>query len=106
MVVLKVEDLRGVVEDDIIEYLNALGVKSLIKGGIGRPELNEKTTSVCGNSKMVCVVMSYELVDSLFRVISDLKQSLSDVSFIVLLSRKVDSESLYVGALESQSSIS
>ena len=103
MVVLKVEDLRGVVEDDIIEHLKALGVKSLIRGGIGSPAMKEKVTSICGDSKMACVIISYELVDSLFRVISDLKRSLSDTSFIVLLSRKVDPGSLYVGALGSQS---
>ena len=97
---LRVEDLRGVVEDDIVDSLRTLGVKSLIKGGAGCPVLRERARSLGGNAKMACVIMSYEIVDSISQVLDDLRQFLSDTSVLILLSRKVDPGSLYLGVLE------
>ena len=97
---LRVEDLKGVVEDDIVDCLRTLGVKSLIKGGADCPELRERARSLCGNAKMACVIMSYEIIDSIYKSLDDLRQLLSDKSLLILLSRKVDPGSLYLGVLE------
>ena len=100
MDLLRVEDLRGVIEDDIVDCLRTLGVKSLIKGGTGCPVLRERARSLCENAKMAYVIMSYDIADSISQVLDDLRQFLSCTSVLILLSRKVDPGNLYLGVLE------
>ena len=97
---LRVEDLRGLVENDIVDHLMALGVKTLIKGGIRCPVLRERARSLCYSARMTCVILSYVIVDSIPQVLDDLRQLLSDKPILILLSGMVDPDTMYLGALE------
>ena len=88
------------VEDDIVDSLRTLGVKSLIKDGTGCPVLRERARSLCENAKMACVIMPYEIVNSISQVLGDLSQFLSCTSVLILLSWEVDPGSLFLSVLE------
>ena len=97
---LRVEDLRGLIENDIVDHLRILGVKTLIKGGIRCPVLRERAKSLCYSARITCVIMSYVIVDSIPQVLDDLRQFLSDKPVLILLSRKVDPDTIYLGVPE------
>lgn len=101
MAALRVEDLRGTVEDDILDCLKALGVKSIIKSTVRYPQVREEVRSLGSNAKIACLIMPYEVVDSISHVLNDLRQFLSETSVLILLSRKVEPNSIYLGVPES-----
>ena len=101
MAALRVEDLRGTVEDDIVDCLKTLGVKSIIKSTFGYPQVREEVRSLGSSAKIACLIMPYDVVDSISHVLNDLRQFLSETSVLILLSRKVEPNSIYLGVPES-----
>ena len=101
MVALRVKDLRGTVEDDIVDCLKTLGVKSIIKSTVRYPQVREEVRSLGSSAKIACLVMPYEVVDSISHVLNDLRQFLSETSVLILLSKKVEPNSIYLGVPES-----
>ena len=101
MVVLRVEDLRGIVGDGIVDCPKTLGVKSLSKDAVRYQQVREEVRSLGSSAKIACLVMPYEVVDSISHVLNDLRQFLSETSVLILLSRKVEPNSIYLGVPES-----
>mgnify|MGYP001773563205 FL=1 len=100
MAALRVEDLRGTVEDDILDCLKTLGVKSIIKSTVRYPQVREEVRSLGSSAKNACLVMPYEVVDSISHVLNDLRRFLSETSVLILLSRKVEPNNIYLGVPE------
>ena len=92
--------LRGIVEDDIVDCLKTLEVKSLTKGTVRYPHVSEEARSLSSRAKITCLIMPYEVGVSISRVLNDLRQFLSEKSVLILLGRKVEPYSIYLDVPE------